>query len=84
MARTKVLLQDWNTDKGHQMSISLDQAQLDKTIADLRQRDKGKPVGKAMEVELDDDDNTSYALLEVVGGDTVFLNKDEEDVIIYE
>jgi hypothetical protein len=84
MARKKVLRQEWMTDEGYRVSISLDKAQLEGTIADLKERDRGEPQGEAKEVELDDEDNTSYALLEMVDGGTIFLNKDEEDIIIYE
>lgn len=84
MARKKVLLQEWKTEEGHKMSISLNQEQLNETIADLKARDRGKPEGKAMEVELDDDDDdVSFGLLEMAEGDTIFLNKDEEECIIY-
>jgi len=80
----KVLLQEWMTEDGYKMSISKDQAQLDATIAELKARDRGKPQGKAMEVKIDEDaDGASESLVEMVEGDTIFLNKDEEELVIY-
>lgn len=80
----KVLLQEWMTEDGYKMSISLDKAHLDKTIEELKADDRGTPQSTAMEVEIDEDaDGVSGGLVEMVEGGTVFLNRDEEDVIIY-
>ena len=76
----KVLLQEWmSNERGHMMSISKDEAQLEETIQRLKAEDKAKAEGKWMEVEIPDD----HGLAEIVEGDTIFLEKDEEDLIEY-
>lgn len=84
MARKKVLLQEWMTDEGYKTSISLSEAHLNETIAELKAGDRGRPEGRAMEVEVDEDaDGASAGLVEMVEGGTIFLCEDEMEAIIY-
>ncbi|MFA7302760.1 MAG: hypothetical protein WC030_03370 [Candidatus Paceibacterota bacterium] len=75
----KVLLQEWMTDRGHMVSLSLDQAQLDETIAELKAKDKGEPMDEPQEVEIPD----NHGLVGLVRGETTFIHEDERDAITY-
>ena len=75
----KVLLQEWMTEVGHKMSISKDVTQLEETIKALKVDDRAQAEGKALEVEIPN----NHGLAELVEGDTIFLEKDEEDLIEY-
>jgi len=80
----KVLYQDWLTDAGHKVSISKDQTQLDETIAIAKKVGKAEPVDYPFEVEISDEgEGIGPALARMVQDDTVFLESDEEEVIIW-
>ena len=69
----KVLVQEWETDRGYQVSISKDREQLDRTIARLRERDAGEPKDEPLVIEIPDD----HLFAKVVQRETVFVLDDE-------
>lgn len=72
----KVLVQEWDTDHGYQVSISKDQEQLDRTIARLREKDAGEPMDEPLEIEIPDD----HLFAKIVErGTTVFVLDDERE-----
>lgn len=76
----KVLVQEWDTDEGWQISISKDHTQLDETIAKLKERAAEPQFDVPSSASIDDD----HGLAEMVKSDTVFLNSDEQYLLEYD
>lgn len=75
----KVLLQEWETEQGYQVSLSKDQEQLHKTIVRLEEKDAGEPMDEPLEIEIPDD----HVLARIVERETVFILQDEREAGAY-
>ncbi len=73
----KVILQEWDTKQGYQVSLSKDQEQLTMTIARLKETNAGTPKNESIEIELPDDN----VLAKMVKSKTVFINPDDREAI---
>lgn len=73
----KVILQEWDTKQGYQVSLSKDQEQLTMTIARLKETNAGTPKNGPIEIELPDDN----VLAKMVKSKTVFINPDDREAI---
>lgn len=80
----KVLLQEWDTCRGHMSSISKNAEQLAATIKSFEKDDTGEPSGDPMEVGICEDESVGEALAKMIENDTVFLKEDELDFIDYD
>ncbi|MBX2866975.1 hypothetical protein KTR10_03405 [Candidatus Kaiserbacteria bacterium] len=74
----EVLMQDWQTPKGTQTSISLNEEHLRRTVEELKAQGNGeKPFEEPKRASIEDDSGLAGM---VVSG-TVFLCEDEWELI---
>jgi len=73
----KLILQEWDTSQGYQVSLSKDQKQLDMTIARLKETNAGTPKNEPVEIEWPDDS----VFVTMAKSKTVFINPDNSEAV---